>query len=76
MEHPQPPVGLADANAGLVAGQRRPESSRALIALVSREGRAAVVEDGDERAFADFKPEQVVQHDDEARQAIPWTERR
>ena len=31
MDHPQPPIGLADPHAGLVGGQRVPAISRALI---------------------------------------------
>src|SRR5487761_2786430 len=54
MEHPQPPVGFSNANAGLVAGQRRARKQPRLDrARLSRESRAAVVEDGDERALAD-----------------------
>ena len=53
------------------ANRRSRKQPRLDRARLRGEGRSAVVEDGDERAFADLKPEQVVQHDDEARQRDP-----
>ena len=69
MEHPQPPVRLADPEAGLVRGQRRAcQQPRLDQARLRRKGLATRIEDVDQRALADGEPEQVRQHRAQPRQ--------
>jgi len=60
VEYPRPPGPLADPHAGFVRLQDGAgEQAGADQVRRSREGLLAVVEHVDERAFADFEPEQI-----------------
>ena len=69
MEYPQPPVRLADPEAGLVGGHDRAGEEPRLDVLRRRQERlGARGEDVDQRALADGEPEQVRQHRAQSRQ--------
>jgi len=60
MEHPGPPVLLADPHAGLVGGKDGAgEQAGADQARLPGEGCPAVVEHVDQRAFADIDAEEI-----------------
>ncbi len=67
MEDPQPPIPLADPQAGLVGLQdRSAEQPRADRGGRRRERGPRRVEDVDERALADVEPEKIGQKSSEA----------
>ena len=69
MEHPEPPIALADPHPGFVRGQRGARQEPRLDQARLRGKRlSAGVEDVDQRAFANVQAEQVAQHVAQSRQ--------
>ena len=72
MEHPEPPVRLADPHAGFIRGQRRAgHQPRLDQAGLRREGLPAGGKNVDQRALADLQAKQVAQHMAQSRQRNP-----
>jgi len=69
MEHPEPPIALADPHPGFVRGQRGARQEPRLDqARLHGKRLSAGVEDVDQRAFANVQAEQVAQHVAQSRQ--------